>query len=420
LAGDDGYDSSSRNTGWNHFLCSGNLATSTFHMFVNGSSVLDAGATVVVNDNIDFTGLFHVGRIGSDSTAFYGEMAEFWLDDSFIDFSSSTNREKFYSSGGAAVDLGSDGSTPTGSAPLVYLHLDSGETGNNFASNAGTGGDLTVTAGALVNAGGLTTIETVRRSTVYTWNSTISTTAQTIANQEASPADGSDQTDYDIMNGSSTGSDTRDVTYVSQSGGEYYKPASNTALDFLTMHTFKDLTTFTNSLHKEDAAFTIEMGFGAPNPPPTSNIGYFASTGEDSGDVGIAVKYDNNNKIVFAVSNGSGSSLALSQTSTNAAASGFNHVVISIDEGVTNGSIIYLNNSTSDTFSANYSSPSTSAATYNWHFLTSLQAPPGDLSTPRFAVGTNSGIGYFAVYNKAVSAEEAGILYDNAPSRFKV
>jgi len=123
---------------------------------------------------------------------------------------------------------------------------------------------------------------------------------------------------------------------------------------------------------------------------------------------------------VFAVSNGSGSSLALSQTSTNAAASGFNHVVISIDEGVTNGSIIYLNNSTSDTFSANYSSPSTSAATYNWHFLTSLQAPPGDLSTPRFAVGTNSGIGYFAVYNKAVSAEEAGILYDNAPSRFKV
>jgi hypothetical protein len=264
------------------------------------------------------------------------------------------------------------------------------------------------------------TIETIRASTVYTWNSTISTTSQTIANQESSPADGSSQTDYDIMNGSSTGSDARDVTYVSSSGGEYYKPASNTALDFLTMHTFKSLTAFTNSLHKEDAAFTIEMGFGAPNPPPTSNIGYFASTAEDTGDVGIQVKYDNNNKIVFAVSNGSGSSLAFSQTSTDAAASGFNHVVISIDEGVTNGSIIYLNDSTSDTFSANYSSPSTSAATYNWHFLTSLQSPPGDLSTPRFAVGTNSGIGYFAVYNKAVSAEEAGLLYDNAPSRFKI
>ena len=82
-------------------------------------------------------------------------MAEFWLDDSFIDFSNATNRQKFYSSGGDAVDLGSDGSTPTGSAPLVYLHLDSGETGNNFASNAGTGGDLSVTAGALTNAGGL-------------------------------------------------------------------------------------------------------------------------------------------------------------------------------------------------------------------------------------------------------------------------
>ena len=149
------FDSSSRSTGWNHFLMSGNLATSTFHMYANGVNVFDTGATFVVNSNIDFTGLFHVGRIGGDSTAFYGEMAEFWMDDSFIDFSSSTNREKFYSSGGAAVDLGSDGSTPTGSAPLVYLHLDSGETGNNFASNAGTGGDLSVTAGALTNAGGI-------------------------------------------------------------------------------------------------------------------------------------------------------------------------------------------------------------------------------------------------------------------------
>lgn len=149
------FDSSSRSTGWNHFLMSGNLATSTFHMYANGVNVLDTGATYVVNSNIDFTGLFHVGRIGSASTAFYGEMAEFWLDDSFIDFSSSTNREKFRSSGGAAVDVGSDGSTPTGSSPLVYLHLDSGETGNNFASNAGTGGDFSVTAGALTNAGGL-------------------------------------------------------------------------------------------------------------------------------------------------------------------------------------------------------------------------------------------------------------------------
>jgi len=149
------FDSSSRSTGWNHFLCSGNLATSAFHMYANGVNVLDTGATYVVNQNLDFTGIFHVGRIGADSSGFYGEIAEFWLDDSFIDFSSSTNREKFRSSGGAAVDVGSDGSTPTGSSPLVYLHLDSGETGNNFASNAGTGGDLTVTAGALTNAGGL-------------------------------------------------------------------------------------------------------------------------------------------------------------------------------------------------------------------------------------------------------------------------
>jgi len=146
------FDSSSRNPGWNHFLMSGNLATSTFHMYANGVNILDTGATFLLNQNIDFTGLFHVGGIGG-SARFYGDMAEFWLDDSFIDFSSSTNREKFRSSGGAAVDLGSDGSTPTGSSPLVYLHLDAGETGNNFALNAGTGGDFTVSAGAITTTG---------------------------------------------------------------------------------------------------------------------------------------------------------------------------------------------------------------------------------------------------------------------------
>jgi len=148
------FDSSSRNTGWNHFLCSGNLATSTAHMYANGVNVFDSSADYFVNSNMDFTGDFHVGHTNSGAH-FHGEIAEFWLDDSFIDFSSSTNREKFRSSGGEAVDLGSDGSTPTGSSPLVYLHLNTGETGDNFASNAGTGGDLSVTAGALVNAGGL-------------------------------------------------------------------------------------------------------------------------------------------------------------------------------------------------------------------------------------------------------------------------
>ena len=155
LAGSNGYDSTSRNTGWNHFLMSGNMATSTFHMYVNGSSVYDSGGTYVVgNQTIDFTGDFHVGNVNSGAHL-HGEIAELWIDDSFIDFSDKQNREKFYSASGTAVPLGSDGSGPTGSASLVYLHLDSGETGDNFALNAGTGGDLTVTAGALANAGGL-------------------------------------------------------------------------------------------------------------------------------------------------------------------------------------------------------------------------------------------------------------------------
>ena len=53
---------------------------------------------------------------------------------------------------GEAGDLGSDGSTPTGVAPIFFRHLSDGEAAANFAINRGTGGaDMTIT-GALTTA----------------------------------------------------------------------------------------------------------------------------------------------------------------------------------------------------------------------------------------------------------------------------
>jgi hypothetical protein len=78
-----------------------------------------------------------------------GGMAElFFAPGQFLDFSVQSNRRKFRSSGGKPISLGADGSTPTGTKPLIYLHLDDAETANNFATNRAGNGNLTVT-GAL-------------------------------------------------------------------------------------------------------------------------------------------------------------------------------------------------------------------------------------------------------------------------------
>jgi len=49
--------------------------------------------------------------------------------------------QKFRSAGGKPVSLGSDGSTPTGTAPTVYLKNPFG----TFQNNLGGGGNFTVT-----------------------------------------------------------------------------------------------------------------------------------------------------------------------------------------------------------------------------------------------------------------------------------
>jgi hypothetical protein len=67
-------------------------------------------------------------------------LSEIWLSTaSYIDFSNSANRALFYNSG-HPVDLGSNGSTPTGSSPDVFLNQPSALAGNN----QGTGGNFTI------------------------------------------------------------------------------------------------------------------------------------------------------------------------------------------------------------------------------------------------------------------------------------
>lgn len=69
--------------------------------------------------------------------------------DNFIDFSNVTNRRLFIDAGGNPVNLGTDGSLPTGSAPDIFL---SGDT-DTWHVNKGTSGGFTEN-GTLTTAAG--------------------------------------------------------------------------------------------------------------------------------------------------------------------------------------------------------------------------------------------------------------------------
>lgn len=133
---------------WLHVLVSWDLATAAGHLYVN--DVEDAFVTkTLTDDTLEYTtGAFHVGASPNASAGdeMDGCMAEvYFAPGQYLDFSSTTNRRKFISASGKPVHLGTDGSLPTGTAPLLYLHLDDGEAVANFATNRGTGGDFTIT-----------------------------------------------------------------------------------------------------------------------------------------------------------------------------------------------------------------------------------------------------------------------------------
>ena len=261
-------------------------------------------------------------------------------------------------------------------------------------------------------------IDSIRESRVFTWDAETSTTTQIITNNETSPADGSSQADYDVQQGTGTGSDSRDPTY--DSTGKYYKQPTSSSLDFLTMEGYKTTTTFTNSLHKAGAEFTVEIGFNFQTAPGV--VGVMASTAEDTNDTGISFRQSSAQKIDIYFHKGTSGSFLFTRSGDDAISTGAHHFVFSAKAGDTSfGSLdgsYYAFNSGGDTFTLDYTTqtPSTGSSTHNWHFLTSLL--DGNTSNPRFQMGTNSGVGYFAVYNKAVSKAEADVLYTNAPSPF--
>lgn len=125
---------------WNTNFIAGNKLS---HLYVNDVSnktvASDSGGAFTVDYTKADWGIG--GQVGG-SGKFNGCMTEFYFaPGQFLDFSNSTNRRKFISAIGKPVDLGVDGSTPTGSAPIIYLNNPAA----TFGTNKGTGGNFTIT-----------------------------------------------------------------------------------------------------------------------------------------------------------------------------------------------------------------------------------------------------------------------------------
>lgn len=120
-------------------------------LWVNDENVNTIGSPIGPAYDLLFNGKEIV--IGSDyGSSLITDLADFWLaPGQFIDFSIEANRRKFISAEGKPVDLGADGSTPTGTAPAIFFRRDPSAAASTFANNLGTGGAFAIT-GTLTNA----------------------------------------------------------------------------------------------------------------------------------------------------------------------------------------------------------------------------------------------------------------------------
>lgn len=130
---------------WHHFLISWNLATSQCQIYVD--DIVDTNTPSITNANIDYTlADWSIGAQPNGSIKLNGCLAEFYFNTATsLDLSVVDNRRKFRSVSGKPVDLGVSGSTPTGSQPIIYQKIASGGVASDFATNLGSGGNLTVT-----------------------------------------------------------------------------------------------------------------------------------------------------------------------------------------------------------------------------------------------------------------------------------
>ena len=128
---------------WFNVLISDNRTSQTTRIYINDTAYTPTPGTNTVADVTYGDASFGIGVNEyngdySNDGFFNGKIGFFYFTTEFIDFSSEANRLKFFDAFGYPVDLGSDGSTPTGTQPFLYIN-------KNFknGTNLGSGGNFT-------------------------------------------------------------------------------------------------------------------------------------------------------------------------------------------------------------------------------------------------------------------------------------
>ena len=128
-----------------HIFASWDLGNNKANIYIDG---VDKTTIAVgpINNNIDYVkDNWHVGNRVLIPTSFMeGVLGQFWFSSEYVD--PATDINKFYING--PVDLGGDGSLPTGTQPIIFLNNSPATWGNNL----GSGGNFSA-VGSVVDAG---------------------------------------------------------------------------------------------------------------------------------------------------------------------------------------------------------------------------------------------------------------------------
>lgn len=138
---------------WHSLLASWNTGAGAGSKFLqvyaddvaDGGSITDGSVSFNVDNSESNWG---IGATTAGANTLVGDIAQvYYRIGSTIDFSVEANRRKFISADNRPVDLGANGSLPTGTQPIIFLNNPAA----SFGTNKGSGGDFTVT-GTLTDA----------------------------------------------------------------------------------------------------------------------------------------------------------------------------------------------------------------------------------------------------------------------------
>lgn len=123
--------------GWHHFLASWDLGNAKAYIYVDDVSKGGTPSTLTDDDIDHTTNNWAVGAQVNGNSSVHGALAELYFALEYLDISVEANRRKFISANGNRVYLGADGSTPTGTQPLIYAP------DGDPSDNLGSGGNFT-------------------------------------------------------------------------------------------------------------------------------------------------------------------------------------------------------------------------------------------------------------------------------------